>query len=150
MEELFPDSGFSLKKLIDIFFINKTGSMLIQLFRYTFVGGFAFIIDFGTLFILTEYLHVYYLVSAAVSFLLGLSTNYCLSILWVFDKRNVRSRYIEFFIFGFIGLIGLGLNEFFIWLITEKIGINYLISKIITTALVYCWNFFARKLTLFN
>lgn len=138
------------KKLLNELLFSKTDNTLIQLFRYTFVGGFAFIIDFGSLFILTEFFHVYYLISAAIAFLLGLTTNYFLSILWVFDKRTVQSRWIEFCIFGFIGLIGLGLNELIIWFFTEKIRFHYLISKIISTIIVYCWNFFARKLTLFR
>ncbi len=150
MKQLSPASGLLIRKLVDDLFINKTNNTLIQLFRYTFVGGIAFIIDFGSLFALTEFFHIHYLISAAIAFLFGLSTNYCLSILWVFDKRAVQSRWMEFFIFGFIGLIGLGLNELIIWFFTEKIHFHYLISKIVSTIVVYCWNFFVRKLTLFR
>jgi len=77
------------------------------------------------------------------------TTNYILSILWVFDRRAVQSRWIEFCIFGVIGLIGLGLNEGIIWFFTEKVHFHY-ISKIIATVAIYCWNFFARKYTLFS
>lgn len=150
MDQHFLIHGSKLSKLIDILFIARTDSTLIQLFRYTFVGGFAFVIDFGSLFVLTEFFHIYYLISAAIAFLLGLTTNYILSILWVFDKHKVQSRWMEFLIFGAIGLIGLGLNEVIIWFFTEKIRLHYLISKIISTIVVYCWNFFARKFTLFN
>jgi putative flippase GtrA len=129
---------------------NKTNNTLIQLFRYTFVGGFAFIFDFGSLFILTEYFNIYYLVSAAIAFLLGLTINYCLSVTWVFEKRSTKSKQIEFVIFALIGIIGLVLNEFFIWFFTEMVNIHYLFSKLISTALVYLWNFFIRKFTLFR
>jgi len=102
-----------------------------------------------TLFILTEYANFYYLVSAAIAFLIGLTTNYLLSILWVFENRSVSSKYIEFFLFFLVGLIGLALNELFIWSFTEIIGIYYLYSKILSTILVYLWNFSIRKLLLF-
>jgi putative flippase GtrA len=150
MEQLSPVREVSPRKKIDDLLFNKTDSTLIQLFRYTFVGGIAFSIDFGSLFALTEFLNIYYLVSAAIAFLLGLTTNYSLSVLWVFDKRSVRSRWVEYGIFGFIGLIGLGLNELFIWFFTEDVHFHYLISKIISTVVVYFWNFFARKITLFS
>jgi len=39
-------------------FKGKTDKTLIQLFRYTFVGGLAFLVDFGMLFILTEYFNL--------------------------------------------------------------------------------------------
>ncbi|MBW1971284.1 MAG: GtrA family protein [Deltaproteobacteria bacterium] len=129
---------------------RKTNNIFIQLFRYTFVGGFAFIVDFGSLFVLTEFIHIYYLISAAIAFILGLGTNYILSIIWVFDKRIFKNKYIEFMIFGIIGIVGLGLNELFIWFFTEEMHFYYLISKIISTFFVYLWNFFARKFILFR
>lgn len=131
-------------------FTGKTDSTLIQLFRYTFVGGFAFLIDFGSLFLMTEYLNVHYLISAGIAFILGLITNYFLSIRWVFDSRKMNSKSLEFFLFTVIGLVGLGLNELFLWIFTELLLIYYLISKIITAILVYLWNFFARKYLLFK
>lgn len=118
--------------------------------RYAFVGGFAFLVDFGTLFVLTEYVHIHYLVSAAIAFLFGLITNYVLSVKWVFNSRTMGNRWLEFLWFALIGLAGLGLNELLLWVITEILAIYYLISKIITTIIVYFWNFFARKYVLFT
>jgi len=129
---------------------SKTNNTIIQLFRYTFVGGVAFLFDFMALFILTEYLHIYYLLSAAMSFLLGLTINYVLSVKWVFEKRSIKSKHTEFIIFTLIGIIGLTLNEFFIWFFTEIASTYYLYSKLISTVLVYLWNFFIRKFVLFR
>ncbi|NHZ85963.1 MAG: GtrA family protein [Planctomycetia bacterium] len=135
-----------IKKLLK----NKTNNTLVQLFRYTFVGGIAFIFDFGTLYLLTEYFNIYYLVSAAIAFLLGLTINYFLSVIWVFQKRSLKSKYVEFIVFALIGIIGLALNEFIIWFFTETVNIHYLQSKLISTVLVYLWNFFIRKYFLFH
>lgn len=115
-----------------------------------FVGGAAFIVDFGSLYILTDIFGIYYLISAAIAFLLGLVANYLLSISWVFNKRTLDSKSMEFGIFTFIGIIGLGINEFFIWFFTAEVGFYYLISKIISTVIILFWNFFARKYILFK
>lgn len=131
-------------------FISKTDKLLVQMLRYTFVGGIAFVVDFGSLFVFTEFLKIHYLISAAIAFLLGLLTNYALSVIWVFNKRRLGSKYFEFGIFALIGIIGLGFNELFIWFFTEHIHFYYLFSKIISTAFVYLWNFFARKFILFR
>lgn len=131
-------------------FKGKTNNTLLQLFRYTFVGGFAFLVDFGTLFFLTEFFHIHYLVSAGIAFIFGLTVNYFLSILWVFSSRTMENRLLEFFLFALIGLVGLGLTELFLWILTDIFLIYYLLSKIITTIIVYFWNFFVRKLMLFN
>ncbi len=129
---------------------HPTGSTRIQFFRYVFVGGAAFIVDFLSLFVLTDYFGIYYILSAAFAFILGLITNYLLSIRWVFNQRSFDNKTIEFSLFAVIGMIGLGLNEIFIWFFTSELGFYYMISKIITAVIILFWNFFARKITLFR
>jgi putative flippase GtrA len=121
-----------------------------QLYRYTFVGAVAFCFDFGTLFALTYFLGIHYLISAGIAFFVGLSVNYAFSIKWVFDRRSIQDKRMEFLLFAFIGLAGLGLNELFIWYFTEVVRFHYLESKIVSTIFVYLWNFFARKYSLFR
>lgn len=131
-------------------FSGRPSNTVVQLLRYTIVGGLAFIIDFGTLILLTEFFNINYLISALVGFTLGLIVNYFLSIHWVFNQRNIRKRSLEFILFTLIGIVGLGLNELSIWFLTEVVLLYYMVSKIITTVMVYMWNFFARKYLLFT
>lgn len=147
---MFKTGNKYLFEKIQYVFKGKTNSTLLQLFRYTFVGGLAFLVDFGTLYILTEYFKIYYLVSAGIAFIFGLTINYFLSVKWVFNSRAMENRMLEFLLFALIGLIGLGLNELFLWILTDILLIYYLLSKIITTIIVYFWNFFARKFLLFK
>ncbi len=130
--------------------VEKTSNPWLQLFRYTFVAGVALVADFSVLFCCTEFLGIHYLISAAFGFLVGLTTNYLLSVLWVFTNRNIQNRKMEFLFFALIGIVGLGLNEVFLWFFTEIVGFHYLISKIIATILGYFWNFGARKFLLFR
>lgn len=130
--------------------MEKNNSTLLQLFKYFFVGGLAFIVDFVLFFILTEYFNVYYLLSAAIGFFLGLIMNYVLSTKWVFKDRAFENKSMEFLLFTLIGLIGLGINECLIWLLTDVFLFYFVISKIVTAFIVYFWNFFARKFLLFN
>ncbi|MDR0748200.1 MAG: GtrA family protein [Tannerellaceae bacterium] len=136
------------KQLKDIL-VNKSGNLFVQLLRYTFVGGLAFIVDVGLLFILTEYAAFYYLVSATCSFIAGLLVNYYISTIWVFGSSPYKKG-IEFVLFALVGLIGLGLNDLLIWVFTEKCGIYYMLSKLLTAVLVYMWNFLGRRYLIFN
>jgi putative flippase GtrA len=121
-----------------------------QFLRYVVVGGVAFAVDFSFLALLTEVGKINYLISAAISFLLGLVCNYVLSIKWVFSERKFKNKLLEFALFSGIGIVGVVLNEVFIWLLTEKVGIYYLYSKIVTAMIVLNWNFLARKFGLFS
>ena len=140
----------AIKDLSQKLLKDQTDKTKIQMFRYLFVGGAAFIVDFLSLFILTEFFGIYYLISAAIAFILGLIANYILSISWVFNKRKLNKRHIEFGVFALIGIVGLGLNEVFIWFFTQDLQIYYLVSKILAAVIILFWNFFARKLVLFR
>lgn len=139
----------NLRKLWDVLFRQPTDSIFIQLFRYLFVGGTAFVVDFGLLYVFTDVCGLHYLLSATFSFVAGLLTNYALSIAWVFNRRKLDNRWSELLVFTLIGCIGLGLNELFMWLFTEPLGLHYLLSKMVTAAIVMFWNFLARKFALF-
>ncbi|HEY3442548.1 MAG TPA: GtrA family protein [Paludibaculum sp.] len=121
-----------------------------QFARYLVVGGLAFAIDFGTLYALTESARLHYLASAAIAFVLGLIANYALSRAWVFQRRTLSSTSLEFAAFTAIGVIGLGLNEAGLWLLTERAHLHYMASKVITAGVVFLWNFGARKALLFR
>lgn len=136
--------------MIKILFIDKTNNTYVQLFRSVFVGGVSFICDFSTLFTLTECFKIYYLISAAIAFILGLAINYYLSIKWIFEKRSVKSKHLEFTVFALIGVTGLALNEIFMWFFTDMVNIHYLFSKLISAGLLFLAKFFARKFLLFN
>ena len=129
---------------------GSSDSTTVQFARYTVVGGFAFAVDFGVLFLLTHFAGVYYLISAAISFVLGLAVNYVLSRAWVFSHRTMSNATLEFTFFSLIGVAGLGLNEFGMWLLASKCGLQYLLAKIVTAVFVYVWNFGARKYSLFR
>ena len=139
-----------MSKWTDKLLKAPSDNVVIQLFRYGFVGGVAFLVDYGAMVLLTEWFGLNYLLSATISFILGLTTNYILSVSWVFDKRKVSNRWAEFLLFAAIGVVGLGLNSLFMYLCTDKWGVHYMISKVIATAIVFFWNFFVRRFTLFR
>lgn len=126
-------------------FVEKTNDLKIQFFRYLFVGGFAAVVNIGSLYIFKEFMNLYYLLANVLGFVLGLITNYLLSKWLVFAKENKMNGAVEFTIYAIIGVVGLGLDTLFMWVFTEKAHVYYMLSKIISTALVFIWNFFARK-----
>lgn len=130
---------------INNLFKKETDSIFIQFFRYIFVGGFAFLVDFFLLYFFKDFCGIHYLISAALSFVIALIVNYLLSTYWIFNRNQINSKFIEFAIFGLIGVVGLIFTEIILYVCTDIFGIYYLISKIISTIIVMFWNFLARR-----
>jgi putative flippase GtrA len=124
---------------------GKLSKTLRQLVNYFWVAGIGFVVDFGTLYVSTEYLKLPYLISAMLGFVLGLICNFFLSERFVFENALIKSSYLRFALFGLIGLIGLGILEFLMWAQVEFLKVQYLVAKLLATAIVYAWNFVARK-----
>ncbi len=146
---------FELLKKFDLkgIFITPTSNGFLQFFRYAFVGGIAAVIDFALLYVFTEWFHFHHMISAIIAFIGGLCTNFLLSKLLVFNKNAVESRVKpvwEFLSYALIGVIGLGITELILFVFTEKIGIHYMISKLIATIVVLIWNYLARKVFIYK
>lgn len=130
--------------------LKSSNNLFVQFARYIVVGGIAFVVDYGALFILTEYLGFHHLLSAAIAFVLGMTVNYLMSRTWVFNGSKDANKTKEFVIFALIGVIGMVLNEAIIFIGTDFFGCHYMLSKLISTALVFVWNFCARRFILFG
>jgi putative flippase GtrA len=134
-----------MNSIIEWLFVTKTRNTYIQFFRYGFVSVLALVVDFGGLIILKEFAHLYYLIAATISFVAGLIVNYLISAFWVFHSSKLSNKTHEFLLFALIGLVGLGLTDAILWALTSGLGLYYIYSKAIATAIVYFWNFGARK-----
>lgn len=129
---------------------EKKKNLLQQILRFAVVGGGAFAIDYGIMILLTEVFGINYLISSAISFTVSVIFNYVLSVHWVFNVTDDRSQTQDFLVFIILSVIGLGINQFIMWLGVDKLGIFYMISKIGATAVVMVYNFITRKIFLEN
>ncbi len=118
--------------------------------RATMASGFAFSVDFGILTFLVEVVHLHYLVSAAAGFVVGTTITYLLSIFWIFPRRKLANQQIEYGLYVGIGVVGIGLNLLLMWILTDLIGLFYMLSRIIAGSTVFFWNFLSRKHLLFR
>lgn len=122
--------------------------LLAQFMKFGIVGVIAFVIDYGFMVLLTEVFSVPYLISTTVSFIISVVFNYFASMRFVFKRKDDMSRRREFIIFVVLSVIGLVINDVFMWLMVDFLFIDYRISKIVVTFIVAVWNFVTRKIFL--
>ena len=119
-----------------------------QLIKFGIVGVISTALDYGLMVLFTEGFGIFYLLSSTLSYAISLIFNYFASMKFVFRSREDMGRLREFVTFILLCLMGMGLNQLILWLIVEKCGIYYMISKILATVVVMVWNFVTRKLFL--
>ncbi len=152
-------------------FVTPTENGFVQFFRFVFVGGIATVVDilvatvcyqwlgFNTLLPSVLGFDGGLLLANAMGFVLGLITNYLLSIVWVFRFQNIN-RVKEFLSFALIGLMGLAiklitvglLERFLLNMDVVILGILPMVTVVaaIGTLVAFVWNFLARKLFLYS
>jgi putative flippase GtrA len=118
--------------------------------RYLGAAALALGVDLATYSGLIYIAGVHYLLAAPVGFALGLALIYLLSVRWVFAERRLANPRVEFTVFALIGLAGMGINELVIYAGVDRFAFGPVPAKLLSVALVFCFNFVSRKLLLFT
>lgn len=131
---------------------NKRGEimkdLMKQIGKFGITGALCFLIDYGLLCFCAEVLGIHYLVAGVISFTISVTVNYLISRKFVFQMDAAVNRKREFASFVFLSVIGLGINAFVMVVFVEYVGIHYMMSKIVSTAVVMVYNFISRKMLL--
>lgn len=136
---------------IKALFMAKTHNTFIQFFRYLFVGGIASIVDWAALWLFYGVIGIEEYIAVALAFLCGLLVNYILSIHFVFvGIAKDQNHSTKFSVYFTTGVIGLTLTELFMLLFDGLLNMHYMVARIITTLLIFGWNFGSKKMILYR
>jgi putative flippase GtrA len=119
-----------------------------QVRNYLIVGFTVFFIDYALLYVFTEFCGMWYLASAACSFMISTLFNYFASMRYVFKGKEEYSRRKEMTLFYLLAGVGLAIDVALMWVTVEKIGLHYMLAKIFVMVVVMTWNFVSRKMFL--
>jgi len=141
----------SMKCAIEELLLKKQAdNILIQLFRYTFVGGTAALVDFGSFAVFTIYFLIDYRLAVFFSFTLGTLTNFFLCNAFVFDRKSLPI-WVACIRHYLSSSGGLATNEIVLIFLVEVVHFNHLlIAKIIATVSAFIVNFLLIKFYAFN
>lgn len=120
-----------------------TSELVVKFIRYALVGFTGVVVDFSVTYIFKEYVKLSKYVANSLGFCTAVLTNYLLNRYWTFGAGN-EDVFIQFGTFLAVSLIGLAINNFIIYLLNEKLKINFYVSKIVAIFVVIFWNFFVN------
>ena len=121
--------------------------MILKLIKFVCVGFSGLIIDFSITYVLKEFLKINKYISNSVGFTIAASSNYLLNRIWTFSSDNPRV-FVEYASFIVISVIGLGINNLFLYLLHKKL--KFYPAKLFAIVITTGWNFLANYFITFN
>ncbi len=117
---------------------------------FLFSGGIAFLVTFSLLYVFTEFFKLWYVLSSALGYALGIIVNFTLQKFFVFRFEQKDKAHRQFILFFFVNLVSLGLNSFGMFFFVEKIGLYYLVAQIVVSGIIAVLSYFSYKLIVFK
>ncbi len=130
-------------KLITTIKTNNLLSRYQRPLKFCIVGGSGALIGLGILYLLTDIVGLHYLVSNVVAFACSVSNNYLWNSKWTF--RDKEASLIGYNKYVGVSLLGLGVNETILWLLTALTGMYYMISAAIAIVGAFLVNYILSK-----
>jgi len=125
-------------------------TLLLKFIKFGIVGFSGMLLDFGITYLLKEKARIHKYVANSIGFISAATNNYFLNRIWTFesDDPQIVLQYSKFVL---IAITGLAINNFVIWLLSDKLGnLNFYIAKFIAIVVVFVWNFSMNYLFTFN
>jgi putative flippase GtrA len=123
--------------------------LLLKFVKFCVVGLSGMGVDFGTTWILKEKVRINKYIANSTGFILAATSNYVWNRVWTFQSEN-KQIFREYSLFILISVAGLGINNFIIFLLNDKMKINFYISKLFAVGVVTLWNFLMNYLITFR
>lgn len=115
-------------------------ALILKFLKFCVVGFSGMVVDFGFTWLCKEKFKWNKYVSNSIGFVLAATNNYIWNRWWTFQSDNANIP-IEYGKFLMISVIGLGLNNLVVYLMHEKLKLNFYLAKLIAIGVVTVWNF---------
>jgi len=118
------------------------------LVRFGLVGCMGVIIDFGVTFLFKEKLQQNKYLASSAGFCLAATCNYFLNRVWTFNNTDpdILLQYGKFLA---IATCGVGLSALIVWLLNERLRVNFYRAKGLSIVMIMFWNFALNSLYTF-
>lgn len=121
-----------------------------RVIKYLIAGACAAGVNLAALYVLTDLFGLWYLLSAALAFILGFFVSFTLQKFWTFNNPATHALVPQATIYFVIVFINFGLNTLGMYLMVDILHIWYLLSEFIVLGLIAFESFFAYRTFVFH
>lgn len=117
----------------------------LEIVRFGASGGIGVIVGYTTLYILTEYIGLWYLWSSMISCFLSYVVGFFMQKFWTFQNKETRELKKQFFVYIIISVLFFITNTGFMYIFVTCLHIQYILSQVILTIVLSVISYFTSK-----
>ena len=136
-----------LKEFILEFLNMKT---FIQMVKYVITGSVSFASYILLIYILTDWIGIWKYVSITVSHLIVFWLNFLLTKYWTFKEKQNNTMKRQLIYYTCLFFVNLFLTYLIVYILTDILGVYYIIPPIICNAMIVGWNFILYKKVIYK
>lgn len=122
---------------------------IVKFFKYGLVGLSGVFVDFAFTWFCKEILRLNKYIANSIGFTFAATSNYVLNRVWTFGSKSQEIA-LEYSLFIGISIIGLLLNNYLIYILNDKLKLNFYLAKTFAIGVVTVWNFLANYFITFK
>ncbi len=116
-----------------------------QLMRFGFSGAFGAALNIGILFVLTRFAGLWYLISAAIAFVVSYAVSFILQKYWTFKEKSAERAPVQAGMYLAVALTNLALNTGLMYMFVEHAQVQYLIAQALSSMLIAVESYFVYR-----
>lgn len=137
-----------MKIILEI--IQKVWNERYKIIRFLFSGAIGAGTNLFLLYIFTEYLDLYYVISVMISFVIATTISFIMQKFWTFKDNSKEVVHTQAIVFTIVSIINLCINTAIVYSIVEFGHLHYLIGQVCASIIVAFESFFIYKYFIFK
>lgn len=123
-----------------------------QFIKFCVVGGLGTLLNLFILFTSVEFFDLWYILAAAIAFIIVVTFNFTLNKYWTFkDTKKKKNIVVEQYLkYIAIGGIGMGINILVLFILVEFLDLWYIFAEILAIIVATLWNFEGSRYIVFG
>ncbi len=135
--------------LEDGLLLKKYKSIALLIVRFLLAGGIGVATNLSVLYVLTEYVGLYYLVSVVAAFWCSFVVSFILQKYWTFQDASTTQVRRQALLYVSVAAINFCINVALMYLFVDKFHLWYVAAQAVASLLIAILSFFIYRYTIF-
>ncbi len=121
-----------------------------RIVRYILAGSIGAFINLALMYVLTDILGIWYLLSSSMAFVAAFFASFFLQKFWTFGDGDKKAMYKQMRAYLSVALINLAINGLLMYIFVDQFKIWHILAQIMANGIIACESYFIYKFFIFN